>query len=98
MRGVCVRYTDPSVGAAHGEAFTTGNPFLGTKLLGFSIGRGSGALNGLKTAYCVERSIAKQGEGDRVCLFFAVNCYFHLSISNTTSVRADASKSPRDTW
>ena len=27
---------------------TTGNPFLGTKLLGFSIGRGSGALKGLK--------------------------------------------------
>ena len=24
--------------------FTTGNPFFGTKLLGFSIGRGSGAL------------------------------------------------------
>ena len=28
--------------------FTTGNPFLGTKSLGFSIGRGSGALKGLK--------------------------------------------------
>ena len=27
--------------------FTTGNPFLGTKLLGFSIGRGLGALKGL---------------------------------------------------
>ena len=27
--------------------FTTGNPFLGTNLLGFSIGRGSGALKGL---------------------------------------------------
>ena len=27
--------------------FTTGNPFLGTKLLGFSIGRGSGAPKGL---------------------------------------------------
>ena len=27
--------------------FTTGNPFLGTKLLGYSIGRGSGALQGL---------------------------------------------------
>ena len=25
--------------------FATGNPFLGTKLLGFSIGRGSGALD-----------------------------------------------------
>ena len=24
--------------------FTTGNPFLGTKLLGYSMGRGSGAL------------------------------------------------------
>ena len=29
--------------------FTTGNPFLGTKLLGFSIGRGSGALKGDKS-------------------------------------------------
>ena len=28
--------------------FTTGNPFLGTILLGFSIGRGSGALKGLR--------------------------------------------------
>ena len=27
--------------------FTTGNPFVGSKLLGFSIGRGSGALKGL---------------------------------------------------
>ena len=27
--------------------FTTGNPFLGTQLLAFSIGRGSGALKGL---------------------------------------------------
>ena len=27
--------------------FTTGNPFLGTKSLGFSIGRDSGALKGL---------------------------------------------------
>ena len=26
--------------------FTTGNPFLGTKLLGLSIARGSGALKG----------------------------------------------------
>ena len=26
--------------------FTTGNPFLGTKLLGFSMERGSGALQG----------------------------------------------------
>ena len=29
------------------DPFTTGNPFLGTKLLGFRIGRGSGALKGL---------------------------------------------------
>ena len=29
--------------------FTTGNPFWGTKLLGFSIGRGSGALKGLSS-------------------------------------------------
>ena len=29
--------------------FTTENPFLGTKLLGFSIGRGSGAPKGLKS-------------------------------------------------
>ena len=30
--------------------FTNGNPFLGTKLLGFSIGRGSGALKGSRVA------------------------------------------------
>ena len=29
------------------KPFTNGNPFLGTKLLGLSIGRGSGALKGL---------------------------------------------------
>ena len=29
--------------------FTSGNPFLGTKLLGFSLGRGSGALKGLSS-------------------------------------------------
>ena len=29
--------------------FTTGNPFFGTKSLGFSIGRGLGALKGLMT-------------------------------------------------
>ena len=29
--------------------FTTGNSFWGTKLLGFSIGRGSGALNPFTT-------------------------------------------------
>ena len=28
--------------------FTTGNPFLGTKLVGFSIGRDSGTLKGLR--------------------------------------------------
>ena len=31
--------------------FTTGNPFLGTKLLVFSIGRGSGALKGLTSPH-----------------------------------------------
>ena len=31
--------------------FTTGNPFLGTKLLGFSIWRGSGALKGLSSLH-----------------------------------------------
>ena len=30
------------------NAFTTGNPFLRTKLLGFSIERGSGALKVLR--------------------------------------------------
>ena len=33
--------------AAAINPFTTGNPFLGTKLLAFRIGRGSGALKGL---------------------------------------------------
>ena len=32
--------------------FTTRNPFLGTKLLGFSMGRGSGALKGLTCDFC----------------------------------------------
>ena len=32
--------------------FTTGNLFLGTKLLGCSIGRGSGALKGLSQELC----------------------------------------------
>ena len=31
------------------NAFTTGNPFLATKLLGISIGRGLGALKGLRS-------------------------------------------------
>ena len=35
--------------------FTTGNPFWGTKLLGFSIGRGSGALEGLAKCYHLTR-------------------------------------------
>ena len=33
--------------------FTTGNPFLGTKLLEFSIGRGSGALKGLTVPFAL---------------------------------------------
>ena len=35
-------------GSTQLNPFTTGNSFLGTKLLGFSMGRGSGALKGLK--------------------------------------------------
>ena len=31
--------------------FTTGNPYWGTNLLGFSIGRGSGALKGLSFVF-----------------------------------------------
>ena len=31
--------------------YTTGNPFSGTKLLGFRIGRGSGALKGLSSPH-----------------------------------------------
>ena len=34
--------------STHVNPFTTGNPFLATKLLGFSKGRGSGALKGLR--------------------------------------------------
>ena len=37
-----------NAGAADVNPFSTGNPFSGTKLLGFSIGRGSGALKGLR--------------------------------------------------
>ena len=41
-------YGDPlSLAGLLINPFTTGNPFLGTKLLGFSMGRGSGALKGL---------------------------------------------------
>ena len=32
--------------------FTTGNPILGTRLLGFSIGRGSGALKRPSSEFC----------------------------------------------
>ena len=41
---------DESLGIRIGvlNPFTTGNPFLATKLLGFSIGRGSGAPKGLR--------------------------------------------------
>ena len=35
------------------NAFTTGNPFSETKLLGFSIGRGFGVLTGLRRRYCI---------------------------------------------
>ena len=35
--------------------FTTGNPFLETKLLGFSIGRGLGALKGLRSPTTLPR-------------------------------------------
>ena len=42
----CFSLTPPPVWLLN--PFTTGNPFLGTKLLGFGIGRGSGALKGLK--------------------------------------------------
>ena len=42
------------------HAFTTGNPSLGTKLLGFSIGRGLGALKGLtRTLIC--RAVRQRG-------------------------------------
>ena len=33
------------------DPFTTGNPFLGTKILGFSIERGSGALKELSSQF-----------------------------------------------
>ena len=45
--------------------FTTGNPFMGTKLLGFSTGRGSGALKGLS----LSRKLARKswGVGSGAC-------------------------------
>ena len=44
--------------------FTTGNPFLGTKLLGFSIGRGLGALKGLMLVHISPgRESARGDEG-----------------------------------
>ena len=42
----CLRIERNDVGVEV-NPFGTGNPFLGTKLLGFSVGRGSGALKGL---------------------------------------------------
>ena len=39
--------------------FTTGNPFLGTLSLGFSIGRGSGALKGFTQHGLFHRQIPK---------------------------------------
>ena len=56
--------------------FTTGNPFLATKLLGFSTGRGSGALKGLNTASsCAERSALgsfhDRGGGGGFAFFFS---------------------------
>ena len=41
-----LRYTLYETKEVEVNPFTTGNPFLGTKLLGFSIGRGLGALKG----------------------------------------------------
>ena len=40
---------------------TTGNPILGTKLLGFSIGRGLGALKGLKWRRNTVKMAKKRG-------------------------------------
>ena len=61
----------PSLGQGNLNPFTTGNPILGTKLLGFSIGRGSGALKGL-TFHHWECSCAlnmrTEGHASRVAL------------------------------
>ena len=49
MSGPTASCRDPGGGGGLGlNAFTTGNPFSGTKLIGFSIGRGFGALKGLR--------------------------------------------------
>ena len=48
--------------------FTTGNPFLGTKLLGFSKGRGSGALKGLNVTILVAKCHVFFGGG--FCMYF----------------------------
>ena len=48
--------------------FTTGNPFLRTKLLRFSIGRGSGALKGLEVK--IPTTIIVEGNKIyQVCIF-----------------------------
>ena len=45
-----MRTTSKMISQRYGvNPFTTGNPFLGKKLLGFNIGRGSGALQGLRS-------------------------------------------------
>ena len=46
---VAVFFFSKSVFGRGLNPFTTGNPFLGTKLLGFSVERGSGALKGLSS-------------------------------------------------
>ena len=43
--------------------FTTGNPFLGTKLLGFSMGRSSGVLKGLSSRAVAIRYYVNQSMG-----------------------------------
>ena len=48
MYGIPVLLTSFLLSSTFLNPFATGNPFLGTTLLGFSIGRGLGALKGLR--------------------------------------------------
>ena len=71
------------------RTITTGNPFLGTKLLGFSIGRGLGALKGSSlTADVLDLGLVlvyrTSGSTDCSCL---QQCLFARSTPSTNSKR-----------
>ena len=67
--------------------FTTGNPFLGTKLLGFSIGRGSGALKGLRVVKSACRSYALYLYDCNAPSLYPTRCVVTNSETSGTEIR-----------